>query len=150
MRQSERKGCRKQDKNKRGDRLKEVERKALSVAGVETTALRVTAPNACGVEKERLQLRTFRRDSECKKRVFKQKVRCEQGNKANTYGDLHPGPWLAPTMVAKHSPQLGQRGLGSNTVHKEKSGTHKATPKDRQIKANGSGKRGTTREKQRY
>lgn len=62
------------------------------MAGVETTALVATAPDVCRVEKESLQLRTFGRDSECKKRVFKQKVRCEWGNKTNTSGDLQPGP----------------------------------------------------------
>ena len=52
-------------------RLKEAEKKALSVAGVEATALVATAPDACRVEKESLQLGTLERDSECKKRVFK-------------------------------------------------------------------------------
>lgn len=39
-----------------------------------------------------------------RKRVFKQKVRCEWGQKAITYGDLQPGPWLAPALAASTPP----------------------------------------------
>ena len=137
-----------------GDRHKEAERKALSVAGVETTALVATAPEACRVEKEKPRHRTFRRDRECKQRVFKQKVSCEQRKKANSYGDLRPGRWLALAMVAEHTPghhgsdREGQAVMGF--TRRNHLGLTKATPKDRQIKANGPGKKWTTREKQQY
>lgn len=72
------------DKNKEGEDLKEVGRRALSVTGVGSTALVSPAPGACTVEKERTHRRAFRRGGEGKKTVLQQEVRREQGTKANT------------------------------------------------------------------
>lgn len=71
---------------------------------METTAPVSAVPAANAVEKGKMQQRMFKKESKCKRRVYKQQIRYEQESKVNAFENLQPGPCLALVTVTEYTP----------------------------------------------